>query len=58
MNLLSGKYAQLIVLLIAIAVLIISLLVIYGPVLQHTEGAIAYPVDDAYIHLAIAKNLM
>lgn len=57
MKRLHSKYLGLIVLLIAVAVLIVSLFVIYSPVLEHTGGIIAYPVDDAYIHLAIAKNL-
>ena len=28
-----------------------------GKVLEHTHGVFAYPLDDSYIHLAVAKNL-
>lgn len=52
-----SKYPNLIVLLIAIAALIVPLVIIYIPILEHTGGIIAYPLDDAYIHMAIAKNL-
>jgi hypothetical protein len=27
-------------------------------VLQYTQGTFVYPVDDTFIHLAIAKNLV
>lgn len=43
--------------LIAIAVLWLLLAVIYRKSLGHTHGNIVYALDDAYIHMAIAKNL-
>lgn len=53
-----SKYPNLIVLLIAVAALIVPLVIIYIPILEHTGGIIAYPLDDAYIHIAIAKNIL
>jgi hypothetical protein len=32
-------------------------LVLHGAILRHTGGEPSYPVDDAFIHLAIAKSL-
>jgi len=57
MSFLHGRYANASALLLAILFFVISLLIIYIPVLQHTGGVVAYPLDDAYIHLAVAKNL-
>jgi hypothetical protein len=42
---------------IAIAVFILPILLIEYDVLQFTGGVFSYPVDDTFIHLAIAKNL-
>jgi len=57
MNLFGGKYAPFTVLSLSIAFFTFLLAAIYLPVLQHTGGIIAYPLDDAYIHMAIAKNI-
>ncbi|MBN9383512.1 MAG: hypothetical protein J0H74_22330 [Chitinophagaceae bacterium] len=45
------------VLPIAIAVFLLPIIIVEIPILQFTHGDFAYPIDDACIHLAIAKNL-
>lgn len=45
------------VLPIAIAIFLLPIIIIEIPILQFTHGDFAYPIDDACIHLAIAKNL-
>ena len=46
------------VLWIAIAIFILPVFIIEYEILQATNGRICYPVDDAFIHLAIAKNIV
>ncbi|MHA4811877.1 hypothetical protein ACX0G9_27525 [Flavitalea flava] len=41
----------------AIAAFLLPVLVIEFMVMQTTHGVFAYPVDDTFIHLAIARNL-
>lgn len=45
------------VLPIAMAAYLITIAIIVIPLLQYTQGAFPYPIDDTCIHLAIAKNL-
>ena len=57
MSLLHVKNYRLTVLTIAITATLIPLYFMESKVLQHTHGVFAYPLDDTYIHLAVAKNL-
>ncbi|HEV9038513.1 MAG TPA: hypothetical protein VGQ51_17880, partial [Puia sp.] len=50
----SAKYT---VSIAAFLALLIPLAFMVGKVLEHTHGVFAYPLDDSYIHLAVAKNL-
>jgi hypothetical protein len=45
-------------LLAAVAILLLFIAVFEWGVLQYTQGTFVYPVDDTFIHLAIAKNLV
>lgn len=38
-------------------VLLVHVALMYSAALRHTGGVISYPVDDAFIHLALAKQL-
>jgi len=42
---------------VAIAVLFILLLLLEGAAYRHTGGVFSYPLDDAFIHMAVAKNV-
>jgi hypothetical protein len=57
MNAPSTLLHQKAVLPIAIAAFLVPVLIIEYPILQFTHGEFAYPIDDACIHLSIAKNL-
>lgn len=57
MSFLNGKSAKGYVLAISIACFAVPLLFIVGQVMEHTHGVFAYPLDDSYIHLAVAKYL-
>lgn len=43
---------------VAIAVLFILLLLLEVVALRHTQGVFPYPLDDAFIHMAVAKNIV
>lgn len=45
------------VLLIAAGALLFPVIWIEASVLMHTHGTLAYPLDDTFIHMAVAKNL-
>lgn len=45
------------VLPLSIAFFSILLILVYTPMLQFSEGQIIYPLDDAYLRMATAKNL-
>lgn len=57
MNLSNKKFANGLVLAISLAALILPLAVMVAEVLNHNGGIYSYPLDDSYIHLAVAKNL-
>jgi len=42
---------------VAIAVLFIILLLLEAAAGRHTQGVFSYPLDDAFIHMAVAKNV-
>src|SRR5689334_6893731 len=42
---------------VSIAVLFILLLLLEVAGLRHTQGVFSYPLDDAFIHMAVAKNV-
>lgn len=42
---------------IAALVLLVHAGLMYRAALHHTHGVVSYPVDDAFIHLALAKHL-
>lgn len=43
---------------VAIAVLFILLLLLEVAALRYTQGVFPYPLDDAFIHMAVAKNVV
>jgi len=45
------------VLPLAVLALLIPLVIIEAPILSYTKGTLVYPMDDAFIHLSVAKNL-
>src|SRR5580698_3142132 len=51
------KLTDLQVLLIAILSLLIPVAWIETSVLRATHGILAYPLDDTFIHMAVARNL-
>ena len=55
MNLPRGR--NLIVLLAALAALIIPVILLENNVLHHTDGAISFPLDNAFLDISVAKNL-
>src|SRR5258708_2928117 len=57
MNLSNKKTANSIVLAVSIAAFVIPLSFMVTEVLNHNQGVFSYPLDDSYIHLAVAKNL-
>ena len=52
-NLFSPK----IVLILALIALIVPVTIIEYYVIRHTNGTFMYPLDDTFIHMALAKNL-
>ena len=50
----ASRYA---VLSLAIAALLLPIAWIEHSVLQYTHGVMTYPLDDTFIHMAVAKNL-
>ena len=54
----NQKLSNLQVLLIALLALLIPVAWIEWRVLHYTHGVMAYPLDDTFIHMAIAKNLL
>src|SRR6185312_17549873 len=44
-------------LLAAVVILLLSVFLIRNSALHHTNGIFTYPLDDTYIHMAVAKNL-
>jgi len=58
MGLLNGKFARYYVLAISLAAFGLPLVFMVDEVTEHTHGVFAYPLDDSYIHLAVAKNLL
>jgi len=50
----ASRYA---VLSLAIAALLLPIAWIEHGVLQYTHGVLTYPLDDTFIHMAVAKNL-
>jgi len=57
MSLLTGKNSHRAVLAIALLALFLPVIYIELTLLQYTHGTIAYPLDDTFIHMAVAKNL-
>jgi hypothetical protein len=57
MPLSNRKLTDLQVLLIAILSLLLPIAVIEWRVLHATHGVLAYPLDDTFIHMAVARNL-
>lgn len=53
----SSTAARYAVFFVSILGFLIPLAFMVGQVLEHTHGVFAYPLDDSYIHLAVAKNL-
>jgi hypothetical protein len=58
MDVFNGKFARYYVLAISIAAFGLPLVFMVDEVTEHTHGVFAYPLDDSYIHLAVAKNLL
>ena len=50
----NGKYS---VLIFAFAVVFVPVFVIEYMTIGHTGGSLIYPLDDTFIHMAVAKNL-
>src|ERR1700685_705590 len=57
MPLSPGKLTDRQVLIIAVLSLIIPVAWIEISVLRATHGILAYPLDDTFIHMAVARNL-
>ena len=53
----SGLISRLVPPLVASLALLMHAGLMYKAVLRHTGGAISYPVDDTFIHLALAKQI-
>jgi hypothetical protein len=53
----TPKLIQRLILLTAIVALLASIMLIEHDILIQTHGTIAYPLDDAFINLTLAKNL-
>src|SRR5690348_9105524 len=51
----SGK--SLAVLVTAFLVLLVVVLLLEWPVLQHTHGSVLFPLDNAFVNIAVARNL-
>jgi hypothetical protein len=57
MPLQKEKVATWLVLITAIVALLIPIALIESNVLQHTQGTLTYPQDNAFINMAVARNL-
>jgi len=57
MSLLTGKNSHRAVLAISLLALFLPVIWIELTLFQYTHGTIAYPLDDTFIHMAVAKNL-
>ncbi len=55
---LAFKKKDLQILLLLFLINIISVLFFYNKIIFKTEGYFTYPLDDTYIHLALAKNFL
>ena len=53
----KGVVSRLLPPVIAAAALFAHVTFMYKAVLRHTAGNVSYPVDDAFIHLALAKQI-
>lgn len=53
----AGQNRSITPFILAVVTCSIVLAFIISKILQHTNGFFSYPVDDAYIHMQIAKNL-
>lgn len=51
------KFSSKAVLLISVVAMLVPVAWIESVVLQHTQGTMAYPLDDTFIHMAVAKTL-
>ena len=56
-EMLRRAHVQLLVPLVPLTVLLLHVGLMYRAALRHTGGVVSYPVDDAFIHLALAKQL-
>jgi hypothetical protein len=54
---LSGKNKSVMVVTVALGLLFVIVAVIEYLALKHTNGVFCYPLDDTFIHLALAKNV-
>ena len=54
---LTIKFTPNAVLLISVAAMLVPVIWIETAVLLHTHGTIAYPLDDTFIHMSVAKTL-
>lgn len=55
---LAFKKRDLLILLLLFLINIFSILFFYNKIIFKTEGYFTYPLDDTYIHLALAKNFL
>ncbi len=53
----KGSRSRLLPPLVASVALLAHVTLLYKAVLRHTGGNVSYPVDDTFIHLALAKQL-
>lgn len=53
----TGRRSRLIPPVVASLALFVHASLMYKAALHHTEGVVSYPVDDTFIHLALAKQL-
>src|SRR5271167_2084671 len=53
----TKPFDRYIVLLFAFAVVFVPVFVIESLAIRHTNGMLIYPLDDTFIHMAVARNL-